>query len=193
MRQDEARLEQLRAGRGDAPEPRKKKAMDNRFDELAKALAGGMSRREALWRLAGGFTGALLASLGLENAWGFKPKPKIDKLCKDFCKNLKHGDKEKYDKCLTDCGTCVAAGVTPCTILPGGTMICCSDQSACCGTDCCDREDEFCCEEECCPNDATCCPNGCSDLMTDPTNCGECGRECPDPLECRSGECIGET
>lgn len=40
------------------------------FDELAKDLARGMPRREALRRLGGGLLGAMLASVGLENkAW----------------------------------------------------------------------------------------------------------------------------
>jgi hypothetical protein len=39
--------------------------MENRFDDLTKALAEGMPRRQALRRLAGLFGGALLASLGL--------------------------------------------------------------------------------------------------------------------------------
>src|SRR6266852_2465577 len=36
--------------------------MDTRFDQMTKILAAGIPRREALWRLAGLFGGALLAS-----------------------------------------------------------------------------------------------------------------------------------
>ena len=44
--------------------------MQNRFDDLTKALAEGIPRRQALRRLAGLFGGALLASLGVVgNAW----------------------------------------------------------------------------------------------------------------------------
>ena len=39
--------------------------MENRFDELTKAVAGGMPRRQALRRLGSLFGGALLASLAL--------------------------------------------------------------------------------------------------------------------------------
>src|SRR5262249_21147849 len=44
--------------------------MESRFDEFAKALAGGISRREALRRIGGAGAGAMLASLGLAKAWG---------------------------------------------------------------------------------------------------------------------------
>jgi hypothetical protein len=43
--------------------------MASRFDELAKALAGGISRREALRRMGAGLAATLLASLGLDAAW----------------------------------------------------------------------------------------------------------------------------
>jgi hypothetical protein len=44
--------------------------MRHQFDELAKAVAGGISRREALRRVGAGLAATLLASLGLETAWG---------------------------------------------------------------------------------------------------------------------------
>src|SRR5262245_44803630 len=47
---------------------RKEQAMEHQFDELAKALAGGLSRREALRRLGGGMAVALLAVLGTGRA-----------------------------------------------------------------------------------------------------------------------------
>jgi hypothetical protein len=37
--------------------------MENRFDDLTKALAEGIPRRQALWRMAGLFGGALLTTL----------------------------------------------------------------------------------------------------------------------------------
>ena len=36
------------------------------FDQLAREVAGGLSRREALRRLGGGLVAGLLSSLGLE-------------------------------------------------------------------------------------------------------------------------------
>jgi hypothetical protein len=43
--------------------------MKNHFDELAMALAQGLTRRGALRCIGGGLAGALLASCGLGKAW----------------------------------------------------------------------------------------------------------------------------
>src|SRR5262245_8941289 len=40
------------------------------FDQLARDLAAGLSRREALRRLGGGLVATLLTGLSLERAWG---------------------------------------------------------------------------------------------------------------------------
>src|SRR2546430_523728 len=56
--------------------------MESRFDEMTKVLAGGIPRREALWRLGGLAGGAIMALLG----WG--PKAKADSTasdCAHFC------------------------------------------------------------------------------------------------------------
>ena len=45
---------------------KKENGMDHRFDEIAKDLVGGLSRRQALARLGGGLAGMLLGSLGLD-------------------------------------------------------------------------------------------------------------------------------
>src|SRR5437763_14517972 len=60
-------LPQLRAGQGGPGSPA---GFD--FDQLARDLAGGLSRREALRRLGAGLGSALLASLGLG---GLAPAP----------------------------------------------------------------------------------------------------------------------
>jgi hypothetical protein len=49
----------------------KETAVNIRFNELAKALAEGASRREALRRMGGGLVTSLLACIGLQRlAWG---------------------------------------------------------------------------------------------------------------------------
>src|SRR5919197_620878 len=63
----------------------------HRFDALARSLAEEVPRREAMRRLGAGLTTAVLASLGLESAWGGPkgpqgPRPKCSKgyfLCSD--------------------------------------------------------------------------------------------------------------
>jgi hypothetical protein len=47
--------------------------MDNRFDELAKAVAEGMTRREVLSRLRGVLAGGALAFLGMRAASADQP------------------------------------------------------------------------------------------------------------------------
>src|SRR6476620_4246876 len=42
--------------------------MANRFDEMSKVLASGISRREAFRRIGGGMIGATLATLGIGTA-----------------------------------------------------------------------------------------------------------------------------
>jgi hypothetical protein len=48
--------------------------MENRFDDLTKALAEGIPRRQALRRLAGLFGGALLGSLAFGGVARAAPK-----------------------------------------------------------------------------------------------------------------------
>jgi hypothetical protein len=48
--------------------------MENRFDELAKAVAEGMTRREVLSRLRGVLAGGALAFLGMKAASADNPK-----------------------------------------------------------------------------------------------------------------------
>lgn len=47
--------------------------MEHRFDQLAKDLFRGLSRREALRRLGGTLAGGLFDSLGLDRAWAARP------------------------------------------------------------------------------------------------------------------------
>jgi hypothetical protein len=81
--------------------------MGNRFDELAKSLAGSVSRREALVRLGGGMAGMLLASLGMGKAWG---DPATNSLCEDFCRStckIRPGGGSAFGECVSSCETCV--------------------------------------------------------------------------------------
>ena len=59
--------------------------MEHRFDELAKELARGLSRREALRRLGGGLAAALLAPLVSTRAWG---DGEGNSLCAHFCQSI---------------------------------------------------------------------------------------------------------
>lgn len=41
----------------------------------------------------------------------------------------------------------------------------------------------------CCPNSATCCNGTCTDLNSDPVNCGACGNVCASAQTCSGGVC----
>ena len=79
--------------------------MENQFDELTKALAGGLSRRQALRRMAGLFGAALLGSL----AFGSNAQATWKPCVKGACPN--------GEKCIF-CG-------------PLGSYICCPNGQKC--------------------------------------------------------------
>lgn len=148
--------------------------MEHQFDELAKALAEGMSRREALRRVGGGLAAALLVSLGWSReAWG-----ETRAACKSLCAGLKgkHGN-----QCISVCMSCSSASCV--TGSPGAkTCLHCTGGKICSnGT----------CE---CPLTLSPCDGGCVDTATDTYNCGACasdgGAVCGGNQLCVAGSCI---
>jgi hypothetical protein len=106
--------------------------MENRFDELAKALAGGMSRRDALRRLGGGLVGAVLASLGLGKAWGQAPFAGCVKFCRDTC-GISPGNGGAFSQCVSSCENCWNTAGTICACPVPGTkkVVCCHSPEVC--------------------------------------------------------------
>src|SRR5262249_13999102 len=101
---------------------RKERDMTHAFDELAKGMAEGVSRREALRRLGGGVAGALLASLGLTR--GAEAASRAD--CRAYCSSLA----TKYRKqCQAACQACSSTG---CLTGAPGSLTCCSSGLSCC-------------------------------------------------------------
>jgi hypothetical protein len=155
--------------------------MSDRFDELAKAVAGqgegGTSRRQILRTAAGAAIGATLSALFGNEALA-KPTPKPPK-CKTnsdcpcgFCEKGKcQGGCQNPEFpicCEGDCWT------FDCDCCPG--IGCCPAETICrfpCG---------------CCPTGFACCPSGCTALNSDPNNCGTCGNKCPNG-KCCGGKC----
>jgi hypothetical protein len=126
--------------------------MEHPFDHLAKTLAEGVSRREALRRLGGGMAGFLLASLGLGRAWGQDPRD-----LEEFCRNIPPG--HERDKCMTEGQR------------GGGLFEACEGQrSRLCVTP---RGKVI-----CCPKGHACCDGECRDVLFDVSNCGACDRVC---------------
>jgi len=133
--------------------------MANQFDELAKTLAGGISRRETLRRLGGGLVGAMLASLGWDGkAWSAPAaNSQCEKFCRDTC-GISPGGGNAFGKCVSSCENCLNANGTVCTCPPPGqtNVNCCASGTACVG--------------EACVNPSTC--------GTESFNCGEDAKAC---------------
>jgi hypothetical protein len=80
--------------------------MGKQFDELAKALASGTSRRVALRRLASGLAGAALANVFLGRGAEVQAAGPSS-LCLDLCGELSGVE---YRQCLGACTACENSG-----------------------------------------------------------------------------------
>src|SRR5688500_16655398 len=122
------------------------------FDELARDLARGVSRREALWRVAGGLAGAVLASLGLGKTWGqVGNSGRGSDECASFCETVFRPGSAR-GQCINDAahgkGLCFECGPAS------------AGEKVLCGTICCET---VCCAEVCCPVlTPDCCSNVCT-------------------------------
>src|SRR5262245_15236577 len=81
--------------------------MENQFDNLTKALAQGVSRREALRQLAGVFAVGLLGPV--HSILGTKqrqnPLPVPDR-CRTLCKSHCNSSSSCYQECVSACHNC---------------------------------------------------------------------------------------
>jgi hypothetical protein len=105
--------------------------MSHQFDELAKALAQGVPRREALRRIGTGLVGALLASVGLGEAWG-----QSGNNCTNLCRQIPPGPNR--GRCLRNCQECGGDVTRVCRTAFGNT-ICCPPHYICCDGVCVDK------------------------------------------------------
>src|SRR5207253_263323 len=79
-----------------------RKAMNDKFDELAKGLAQSVTRRQALRKFSAGLAGSVLASLALPSNAHADPKPKKRFHC--ICNVPGAGcdpSSPDYDACIT--------------------------------------------------------------------------------------------
>jgi hypothetical protein len=155
--------------------------MDERFSEIAKALASGLSRRDALRRLVGTAAGGVLAFIGL----GRSAQAQAPGTCPALCRALgvSPGGGNAFGKCVSNCSGCLQGGGIPC-----GTDACCSGEEVCCpgslpGGECVS------CPEGTVLNPATC---ECDDLQAcdDPGICGD-ATVCGDSPGCLCIERVG--
>jgi hypothetical protein len=146
----------------------------NRFDEVAKALAGAQTRRQALGRIAGGLAGGVLAAVGLREARG---DPAPNSTCQDYCAAFFPPPRGKatqnaYGKCVSGCQSCVQAGGVTC----GSTPECCFAPEVC------DANSGTCVSPNTCDNPIACAnPCGTGDCACFPTTEGGafCGQGIP--------------
>src|SRR5262249_49946260 len=126
------------------------------FDALARDLAAGLSRREALRRLGGGLAVTLLASLNLGRAWGLSNGD-----CAAFCNSI-YPPGPLRGRCTADaahgtglcyeCGPAAPAGHGPVC----GTAINPTNRFCC-------RADQVCVQNQCaCPTGYTECNGQCN-------------------------------
>jgi hypothetical protein len=73
---------------------------------------------------------------------------------------------------MNNCGACGNA------CLPGPSPECVMGMCGCSGN-----------SGQACAAGDTCCTNGCKKLLTDATNCGECGKKCTGNQTCTNGQC----
>jgi hypothetical protein len=134
--------------------------MTNPWDEFSKSLAQPLPRRESLRRLGIALAGAVLSPLGLQSAAAGHHPKPQPDLCKSFCKCR---NKKQQDQCLKACSACGKDRGR----LSGscGSYFCCSAGLSSCGS-------------------------YCTDLASDPSNCGACAYVCDQPGPYEYGACI---
>jgi Stigma-specific protein, Stig1 len=181
------------------------------FDLLARALAGGLSRRRALMQL-GSFVVADLIGRPLRITSAAAQALACNPTELNQCYQTAQLD---YDRCGLDCpanssncqSTCEAGltlGRQKCDVQFGlcasGTVCCdgaCTNASndprncGTCGNVC---GNEACTNGVCgCPAGFTACGTVCNNLSNDPQHCGSCGTVCRGPAQstpiCRNGTC----
>ena len=148
------------------------------FDLLARALANGLSRRQALLQLGalvvadlvGGPLRIIPAAAQADSVRGCPPGLT---LCGAACNDL--GADPQH------CGSCGNA----CPFRPNSIPTC---ANGACGFVC--NNGFFRCENTCCPTGETCCDGACINPAGDAGNCGACGRACPAGLVCHNNACI---
>jgi hypothetical protein len=87
--------------------------MGKEFDELARALASGVSRRAALKRFAAGAVGAAFASVFTGRSADAQ-SPSSPPECQEICRQLVGPSSgREFGRCVSGCARCIARGGEP--------------------------------------------------------------------------------
>jgi hypothetical protein len=152
------------------------------FDELARAAAQGLTRRQALGRLGGLFGASVLGVLGL----GTKARAdSTASACAHFCNQLP----TPRDGCENVCKAC--SDISKMCGTTGANQVCCN--GTCCSGQCTDLNTDVlncgACGSACAAGDS-CCGGVCTNLQSDNANCGACGNVCAAGVTCTNGQCL---
>jgi hypothetical protein len=190
-------------------ESEKGRFVTSKFDDLSKALADGVSRRQALRLIAGGLGGTVLASVGVGRA-----KAAVSP-CSAFCATFHGAAHAECMQTCKECGSdvtrlcatqfpvqsvtcCPGPGPVSCCGGPNGSVTCCPSHSNCCfgfpgnSVTCCPAATPLCCTA---PNGTSACCAGNQECCADPSGnavCCDRGTCCFGAGCCSSGEvCCG--
>ena len=149
------------------------------IDDISRAIASPVSRRQAFKMVSGAVAGAVLASLGLGRAARAlgapattnPPCPDHEVRCGGRC----------YPPGYTCCGKAVCDGFHKCC-----TDHCCARNQTCCGAGCCSPGSTCCGNKTCCPVGSACCNGRCCAPRA--ICCG--GACCPKGYLCCGGKCV---
>lgn len=153
-----------------------------RFDDIARSWADGVSRRKVVKSVAAGIAAAALTMVGLGKAEAVRICQVRGQVC---CVN--------GDCCGNQCAPDAATGRRRCG---------CPVGSATCGATCCGKGEtcqngqcQSACQTECCADTDcaagdSCCNGACADLLTDANSCGACTTLCGTGTSCCGGACV---
>jgi hypothetical protein len=141
---------------------------ENRFDAIARALAGATSRRGALKALLGGAAGSVLAPAGVIARQPVAPAVAATVCCGEGLANCS-GTCVSTQSDVSNCGYCAHA----CPAAATGSFAVCLN-GACSS----------------CPSGTGFCNGKCLNIQTDPNNCGKCGTVCGAGQGCVKGVCV---